>query len=474
MSELNAGTLPVLVVDDEEQILHGCRIVLRSSGITNIICCQDSREVIGILSNRHIGVILLDLSMPHLTGEELLPLIREEYPEIPIIVITGANEVETAVRCMKQGSFDYLVKPVEKSRLVSIVKRALEIRNLERENRLLRQRILTYEIECPEAFKNIITSNEKMRAIFQYIEAIAKTGQPVLITGETGVGKELMAKAIHDLSGLKGDFIAVNVSGLDDTLFADTLFGHKKGAYTSASESRNGLVQKASNGTLFLDEIGELSFLSQVKLLRLIQEKEYLPLGSDMVKHSDARIVVATNQNLRDLINSKQFRKDLYFRLQTHHVHLPPLRDRLDDLLLLVDHFLGKAARSLNKKKPTPPPELFTLLSTYHFPGNIRELESMIFDSVSKHTSRKLSLDVFKERIFQDNQPHQVKSDLCQPDKKSLFSFSEELPTIKEVTRLLIAEAMKRAKGNQTIAAHILGISQQALSARLKRYREDG
>ena len=473
MDHLSQTKIPVLIVDDEWQTLQSCRIVLRTSGISPVLLCQDSREVLKLLSEKEVGLLLLDLSMPHLSGQELMPRIREEYPEIPVIIITGADEVETAVECMKQGAFDYMVKPVEKSRLVSGVKKALNLIELERENRLLRKRILSQEIECPDAFSEIITNNESMRSIFQYVEAIATTNRSVLITGETGVGKELMARAIHKLSGVEGGFVAVNVSGLDDNLFADTLFGHAKGAFTGAGNARAGLVEKAAGGVLFLDEIGELISASQVKLLRLIQEREYMPLGSDTLKSSKARILVATNQELMELMKGKRFRKDLYYRLRTHHIHLPPLRERIDDVPLLVDHFLTEAADALGKRKPTPPAELYTLLSTYHFPGNIRELQSMVFDAVSKHKARKLSLESFKSHIFRDGRPMEGRRETSFPKGKSPVSFSERLPTIKEATRQLVLEAMKRAKGNQSIASRLLGISQQALSSRLKRMEEE-
>ncbi|MBN1902906.1 sigma-54-dependent Fis family transcriptional regulator [Candidatus Sumerlaeota bacterium] len=468
MSEWSETTLPVLVIDDEIQTLNSCRIVLRSSGIGNVVCCQDSRQVMDILSHREIGVVLLDLSMPHISGNDLLTQIRQDYPLIPVIIITGANDVEIAVDCMKKGAFDYMVKPVEKSRLISGVKRALELRELERENILLKNRILDHRIDRPDAFSEIITNNAKMRSIFQYVEAIAGTNQPVLITGETGVGKELMAKAIYKLSLLKGRFTAVNVSGLDDNLFADTLFGHKKGAYTGAMEARDGLVEYASGGALFLDEIGDLSAVSQVKLLRLIQEGEYLPLGSDIVKHSSVRIIVATNQELHAAMNRGQFRKDLYYRLQTHHVHIPALRERMDDLPFLLEHFIEQTAKSLKKRKPAISPGILSLLSLYDFPGNVRELQSMVFDAVSKNTSNALSLDVFQSRILKDAQPDFNESALHDISLEPVISFSEKIPTLKEANQRLILEAMKRADGNQTLAARLLGISQQALSRRLK------
>ena len=379
--------LPILMVDDEIQTLNSFDFVLRSASMNHIVRCQDSRNVMAIFSEQEIEVVLLDLSMPFVSGEELLAMVTKDFPEVPIIVITGSNEVETAVRCMKSGAFDYMVKPVEKSRLISGVRRAIEIRELQRENKWLRAHVLSDKLEHPEIFSEIITNSPAMKSIFQYIEAISLSPQPVLITGETGVGKELVARAIHRLSGRTGTFMPVNIAGLDDNVFADTLFGHRKGAFTGADQTRSGLVEQASGGTLFLDEIGDLSPASQVKLLRLSQDGEFFPLGSDVAKRSDARVLVATNQDLEFLQSSGRFRKDLYYRLCAHHVHLPPLRERREDLPLLIDYFLETASQTLGKKKPTPPKELFILLSTYHFPGNIRELQSMVLDAVSSHQS---------------------------------------------------------------------------------------
>lgn len=396
-------------------------------------------------------------------------MITSEYPEIPVIVITGANDVETAVKCIKIGAFDYMVKPVEKNRLIAGVRRAVEIRELQRENRLLKAHVLSDKLEHPEAFSDIVTNSSIMRSVFQYVEAISISPQPVLITGETGVGKEMIAKAVHMLSNRKGEFVPVNVAGLDENVFTDTLFGHKKGAFTGADRARIGLVEKASGGTLFLDEIGDLSADLQVKLLRLLQEGEYFPLGSDVTKRSDARVVVATNQELQTLQESGKFRKDLYYRLCAHHVHIPPLRERREDLPLLAEHFLEKSSEALGKKKPTPPKELFILLSSYHFPGNIRELESMIWDAVSYHKLGKLSLDAFKTHI-RKTQPSMEADFRVPPQTESgIISFSEQLPTLKQAEHLLISEALRRSGGNQAIAALNLGITRQALNRRLKR-----
>lgn len=473
---------PILIIDDEESILFAMDTTLQMAGLNHVITCQDSRSVMHILSERTVDLILLDLNMPHMDGETLLDAVKKEYPEIPIIIITGAIEVDTAVRCIKAGAFDYIVKPVDEERLITAVNRALSFQELKRENALLQQRVLADSLERPEFFKEIITNNQKMLSIFQYMESIGQTSQPVLIIGETGVGKELIAKTIHRISGLKGNFVAVNIAGLDDNIFSDTLFGHVKGAFTGAEKHRSGLIEKAAGGTLFLDEIGDLSPPSQVKLLRLLQEGEYLPLGQDEPVKTDARIITATNHNLLLLQATGKFRKDLIYRLCTHRIHIPPLRQRMDDLPLLVQHFIQQASQHLNKKIPSLPSELYTLLNTYSFPGNVRELKAMIFDAVSRHKGGVLSLDVFKNHIehsrsaangfdISSNGSTQLGSDLSE---QSAIVFSGKLPTIKQATDILIEEALKRSGGNQSIAAQLLGITQQALSKRLKnRSRKD-
>ncbi len=341
---------------------------------------------------------------------------------------------------------------------------------LQRENRNLKARFLCDDLKWPATFSNIITRNKKMHLIFQYIEAVADSPEPVLVTGESGVGKELVAKAVHQLSAPEEPWIAVNVAGLDDNTFADTLFGHTRGAYTGADSQRAGIIEKAASGTLFLDEIGDLSPASQIKLLRLLQEREYFPLGSDTPKRLQARVVFATNRNLDAMQASGAFRKDLYYRLQSHHVQIPPLRERTEDLPLLLDFFLAEAASSLNKKKPTPPEELSILLATYHFPGNIRELRSMVYDAVSLHQGRKLSMESFKQAIDRGTSkvacPMPQSSDIVNSPE---LTFPKQLPPLKQAADLWVAEAMRRSQGNQNIAARLLGISPQALSKRLKK-----
>jgi DNA-binding NtrC family response regulator len=311
-----------------------------------------------------------------------------------------------------------------------------------------------------------------MYAIFRYLEAICFSPQAVLITGETGTGKELVAKALHRLSERPGELVAVNVAGLDDTLFSDTLFGHTKGAYTGADRAREGLITTAADGTLFLDEIGDLSTSSQVKLLRLLQDGTYYPLGADRPRQSMARVIVAANCDVTELMAERKFRKDLYFRLRTHHLHLPPLRQRRDDIPLLVNHFIERAARVLGKPVPAVPHSLYALLHSYDFPGNVRELEALVFDAVARYQGSTLSLQSIKDAI--GNQPAAISSELSDEYAAALTRlFPDRLPTLYEAAEALMREALSRANGNQGIAAGMLGITRQALNKRLSRRKDD-
>ncbi len=461
---------PIIIIDDEEPVITGISGVLQIGGINNTIGIPDSRNALEIIETFDAAIVLLDLGMPNIPGNELLPRIREMRPEIPIIIISGNAEVSIAVECMKNGAFDYLVKPTESAKLIATVKRAVEILELKKENLTLSTHLVNNELENPEAFSEIITVSEKMRSVLLYTEAIAGTEQTVLITGETGSGKELIAVAIHKLSGRDGDFVAANVAGFDDNVFSDTLFGHKKGAYTGADAARKGLIETATGGTLFLDEIGDLSNSSQIKLLRLLESREYLPLGSDVKKRSTARVLVATNRDLKKAVNEGGFRRDLYYRLGTHQVSLPPLRERLEDIPLLIDHFAREVREEFGIKKLRLPPRLARLLSSHTFPGNVRELRSILFDCVSRSLAAgrtkeelEVSIDAFKESIGEE-----AIHEMIFPDQDESVIFNNKLPTIREVTERHVEEAMKRAGGKQTRAAQMLGITQQALSKRLK------
>ncbi|MFO7577731.1 MAG: sigma-54 dependent transcriptional regulator [Pelovirga sp.] len=469
MTEKLYPAFGILLVDDELPWLRSLSLTLEGpGGLSNLHLCQDSRQALQMLEEQDIGLVLLDLTMPHLSGEELLQRIVTDYPQVRVIILSGMNQLDTAVHCMRLGAFDYFVKTVEEERLVDGVRRAVRMLELEQENRAIRRRLLQGQLDSPEAFAAIVTGHPDMRARFQYLEAVAPSHQPVLITGESGVGKELFARAIHRLSGNRGELVSVNVAGLDDNVFADTLFGHIRGAYTGADSPRKGMIEAAAGGTLFLDEIGDLSMASQVKLLRLLQDGEYYPLGSDQPKQMSARVVVATHADLDAQMVAGTFRRDLYYRLIAHHVHVPPLRERKEDIPLLLEHFLRTVAGKLGKGVPTPPPELGVLLATYSFPGNVRELEAMIYDAVSLHQGKTLSMKSFIERIGAAN-------DLPSPPRSQqagnpFISFTE-LPTLQQAGHLLVEAALQRSAGNQSIAARLLGISQPALSKRLKQRR---
>jgi len=450
---------PILIVDDEPEILLAVDTCLRMAGMDNIITISDARDVIRQMERQIPCLIILDLNMPHINGERLLKIVRKTYPRIPVIVLTGTIEVDTAVKCMKIGAMDYVVKPVEEERLVAAVKQALAYDRLE--NKIPDSPVsdLFAQIKNPGAFAHIITQDKKMHSIFHYIEAIAPSSQPVLIFGETGVGKELIGQSIHALSQRKGRLVVVNVAGLDDNVFSDTLFGHVAGAFTGAEKARQGLIEQAAGGTLLLDEIGDLALISQIKLLRLLQEREYLPLGSDKTRHSDARVIASTNLDLWAREKKGVFRKDLIYRLSTHTLTLPPLRDRLLDLPLLLDRFVCQAADELDKPIPELPKALIEQMETYPFKGNVRELKSMVYDAISRYKKGPITADLFKGLGTSGSAKGSENDPSC------------SLPTLKEASRELVEKAMLQTGGNQSEAAVILGISQQALSKRLQKLK---
>lgn len=453
---------PIVVADDIRTNLLFIGSCLEEAGHNHIVTCQDSSALMDCLDRNPAEILLLDLRMPDPDGITLLPKIRQAFPDVPVIIVTDVSDVKTAVACMRDGAFDFITKPVDRDLFRITVDRALSFRNLARENRELKNPVLTKgDLKHPQAFASILTHDPDMVRIFHYIEAVAESPEPVLITGETGVGKELVSRVIHHLSGRTGKLVAVNVAGLDDTVFSDTLFGHVAGAFTGADKARNGLVETAARGTLFLDEIGDLSGPSQVKLLRLLQERDYLPLGMDTPRQSTARIIVATNEDLWTRHAEGRFRKDLIYRLNTHHIHLPPLSRRRGDIPLLLDYFIDEACERLNAARPSVSPAVLTRLDTYPFPGNVRELQAMAFDAVSRSGGSRLEVRHFS-RYLDGSGPARGAT---RPDR---LHFPEVLPTIREATDLLVIEAMKRSGGRQTPAAAMLGISQPALNKRLK------
>ena len=452
---------PILLVDDEEHILTGFTAELKYNGIDNILAVKDPSKVMGILADQSISLVVLDLIMPGMDGEILLEKIRQTRPETPVVVVTALDEAERAVSCLKKGAHDYLAKPLEHGRLASTCRNAIKYGEMQHEIRELSSRLLDQEDFAGEAFSGIITRDPSMEAVFKYITCICRTSQPVFITGETGTGKDLVARAIHDMSRRSGKYVKVNIAGLDDTMFTDSLFGHLKGSYTSAEQSRSGLVEKAAGGSLFLDEIGELPFPSQVKLLNLIQDREYYKIGDDTAKYSSARIIAATNLPAEKLKDPGVFRRDLYFRLMTHHIHLPPLRKRKQDIAVLFDHFLQKASKEMDINVPSYDQEIISILEQHEFPGNIRELEAMVFDAVSVYSPGKISVSFFENHLSTGFSVKETR-------ESGIFSHMPELPTLKEASELLVKEAMVRSDGKQSQAAAMLGISRQALNKRIK------
>jgi DNA-binding NtrC family response regulator len=460
---------PILLVDDEKNTLRSYELALQSINVNNFISCENGLKARDIVKSRNIELIILDMMMPGISGDKLLEEFSVDYPEIPIIMVTCVNTLEKAVKCMQLGAAEYLDKPVNINILLDKIAKYLEINEINREARRLKNAALLNESrEHSKSFAPIITESKTMRQLFNYCSSIASNRLPVMICGETGVGKELFARALYEESGCPGKLITVNIAGLDDNMISDTLFGHKKGAFTGAMNDRPGAVELASNGALFIDEIGDLNMPSQIKLLRLLQQREYTPLGSDKVKKTSAKIILATHRDLQELQRDKKFRKDLYYRISAHHIDVPPLRERKDDLVLLLNYFIKKAAKELEKKIPSYPNELITLLRSYHFPGNIRELEGMVYDAVSSHGNKMLSTKVFLSHMKR-NSKNGVSDNLSGDNIQNCLMSMDTLPNFKEMDKMLIEEALRRSEGNQRVAAGMLGVTPQALSSRLKK-----
>jgi two-component system, NtrC family, nitrogen regulation response regulator GlnG len=425
---------------------------LLEAGFRKVVDLRDLNLARSYLDMNSCQLVVLDVSSHDERHARLLNEIAGR-PECAAIVI-GSNQRLAAASAQ-------VAKPVDIDNLVTLVRHVLKSH--------LRAR---HSASSP--FARMLTRNSEMMTLFRYAESVASSNESVLITGETGTGKELMATAIHACSRRKGEFVALNIAGLEDGMIADTLFGHRKGSYTGAEDTRAGLVLRASAGTLFLDEIGDLGIASQVKLLRLLQEGEYFPLGCDVPKHSTARILVATSRDFSSLQAKEHFRPDLFFRLRTHHLHLPPLRERSDDLPLLCEHFLRDAARVLGRPQSAVSDELLDVLRPYAFPGNVRELRSLLFDAVGCNPEGILSIERIRSTISYPRQDCYGAARVAEPTSHTTVNcrsgviFPAELPTLSEVQDELALEAVRRVQGSQTKAARLLGISRQALNQRLR------
>ncbi len=466
-TELPRGAQCILLIDDDADFLEEAQRALKS----HAICAdtlRDSSQALQVLAQGKHSVVCLDWVMPGMSGADLLPDIIRLYPQIPVIILTGINDLGNVVSCIKQGAYDYITKPLDAAQLVSIVQKAFTTGELADQNRKLTGYLLGEPLANPEFFSDIITYSERMQSIFKIIEASRSSRQPVLITGETGVGKELIARAIHRVSGLHGAMVTVNVASLDDTMLSDTLFGHKRGAYTGATEGRAGLIETARGGTLFLDEIGDLSPASQIKLLRLIQQNEYYRLGSDVLHKSDARIIAASNADFEKMLTTGSFRKDLYYRIGSIHLHIPPLRQRREDILPLTRHFIDQIALVLQRTPPKLSSEVCQALLNHNYPGNVRELINRVNSAVTYNRSGVLKLE-----DFHGLKPGCKRSGTLLRRMGSqqfiLHGIFPEFPTLDEVEQLLVEEAMEESKGQRGVAAELLGVSRPTLQKRLVR-----
>lgn len=417
------------------------------------------------------AVVVYDLTDARGREPERIRRITAAAPEARVIALAPADRSEMAVDCIKAGAID-CVSPDNLSRIPRTLRAAAEEGELRDESARLKDHFLEDTLKNPEAFSNIITGCERMKGLFMMLEAIAPSCHTVLITGETGTGKGLLAQALHEASGRSGKMVTVNVAGLDDTMFSDTLFGHARGAYTGAVEARDGLIERGAGGTVFLDEIGDLSPSSQLKLLRLFEDGEYYPLGADEPKRTTARFVVATNRDPRLLVQQGEFRKDLYYRLSVHELACPPLRERRDDIELLAEHFLGEAAAELGRPRPYMPAEVLEYLYSYRFPGNVRELRSIIAHAVSRSTGGSLTLQPVRQFIQQERMLQGTEGDGdghtpgATPDD---VVFPQTLPTVKDMRERLIEEALRRSGGNQSLAAAMIGLTPSAINKHLRQ-----
>lgn len=466
---LRPGTrLKIMVVDDDLDLLGQLTRTLEANGFGETVPVSIPSIVKERLAEGDISVILLDLVMPGASGADILRSVTADFPEIPVIMMTAVTDVNTAVDCIKNGAFDYLTKPLDSSRLYATVTKAVNFSELASENRHLKKFLLGEPLARPETFSSIITQDPKMQSIFKLVETVAPTLHPVLITGETGVGKELIARAIHDASGVAGEFVPVNVAGLDDNMFQDMIFGHRRGAYTGASESRDGLIRKAAGGTLFLDEIGDMSTGSQKMLLRLLQEKEYYRLGSDILYQSDARIIAASNCNFKEIVSSGSFRQDLFHRLAIHQIRIPALRERSSDIPLLAEFFAAHSATELQKPVPELSLDLKMALAKAEFAGNVRELMNMVRNAVACCQNGKLDLRDFEGLPPAQREGRKGVVKVSAEAGFTLYAAFDKFPTISEVEELLVQEAMKVSSGSKGVAADLLGVSRPTLNKKLE------
>lgn len=444
----------VLIVDDEAVVRNGIGRAIADTGIFTETASSGS-EALEILSKGSFDLVLLDIKMPDMDGLTVLRKIRNRHPRVRIIMITGYPTIDTAVHCIKSGAVDYLVKPFRLDDLEASLEK------------IRRASALTYNTDSPDVELNglnidlfqdfIIGKSRAMKSVFDKVLKVAPTDSTVLITGESGTGKELIAKAIHSYSKRKkNEFVAVDCSSLVESLLESELFGHIKGSFTGAFQTKHGLFELANSGTFFFDEISNLSPKIQAKLLRVIQEREFMKVGDQKKIKLDIRIISASNKDLQESIRQGTFREDLYYRLSVVPLRLPPLRNRKEDIPLLIDHFLNKFSKKVKRAVPDISPEAMDILIEHNWPGNVRELE---------HTIERILILEDSDIIRTRDLPSFISQ------RQGEFQmFSEDVLTLRELEKKYIRFILKKTKGRKAEAANILGINRKTLGLKIKKY----
>lgn len=445
----------ILIIDDEEAQRSILKGYLEKKGY-KIFSASSGLEGIEAVKNNVIDIVLSDFKMPDKTGLEVLEDVKRINPEISFVILTAYGTIENAVKAMRLGAFDYISKPVDLDELDLMLERIIENKNLRSEIRLLKDQL-------KEKFKidSIISQSPKMEEVLSIASRAADSKATVLITGESGTGKEVLAKSIHFISPRKDrPFIAVNIPALPETLLESELFGHEKGAFTGAEKAKKGRFEIADGGTIFLDEIGDIPLNLQVKLLRVLQEHQIEKVGSSESINIDVRIIAATHQNLEQKIKDGSFREDLYYRLNIVSLHIPPLRERREDILPLIDHFLKKYSKENFKGNLTLSKEAVDFLLKYNFPGNVRELENIIERAVVLSRSELITLKDLPDVI----KGFKAEKEILANDQATLTEQVEELE------KKLIYDALSKANGNQSQAARTLGLTERNLRYKMQKY----
>jgi DNA-binding NtrC family response regulator len=442
----------LLIVDDEKVAVRNLEHVMKKEGY-EVVATQSGSNALAHLEDQPFDVVMTDLRMEKVDGMQILQRCRETSPDTEVIVITGFASLESAVEAMKHGAYYYIAKPFRLDEVRKVVSEAIEKIRLRRENRALREQVDSFQGKV-----RIITQDGEIQRLLDMARQVAPTDCNVLITGESGTGKELFAHYLHNQSRrADGPFLAINCGAFNEELLANELFGHTKGAFTGAQADKKGLLAAADGGTLFLDEVTEMSPTMQVKLLRVIQEKEVLPLGATSPLKVDVRFVAATNRNMQEMMKNGEFRQDLWFRLNVVNLHIPPLSRRREDIPLLAYHFLGKCAARMNKPVAEISAEAMSILKAYDFPGNVRELENIIERSVAISTGNTIEATYLPD-------------DLRELSIRTFRKKEGRMPSLEEQEREYIRWVLQEAGGNQTLAAQILGIDRVSLWRKLKRY----